>query len=126
VGSVTVDIGVPKDILTYTGNERGLAVELADGVVEVTAEADKTDSSQTVVEFSAKASGCIRPGILGYVKFDVSTSAQKGDVVLKLLSTKATTCEGAATQLAQGDDGQLTIFALDEQIPVVGCFLFTH
>lgn len=126
VGSVVVHIGVPKRILSYTGMELGLAVELADGDVEVSAAEDKVDSSQTVVEFSAKGKSCIRPGILGYIKFDVSTSAVKGDVVLKLIDTKATTCEGAATQLAQGDDGQLAIFGLDEQIPVVGCFFFTH
>jgi len=126
VGSVVVHIGVPMEILKYTGLERGLAVELADGEVEVTAANDKANASQTLLAFSAKGKSCIRPGILGYVKFDVSTSAQKGDVILKLIGTEATTCEGAATQLAQGDDGQLTIFALDEQIPVVGCFFFTH
>jgi hypothetical protein len=126
VGSLVVKVGVPKQILSYTGNERGLAVELAEGDLEVTTEDDKADSAQAITTFSAKGKSCIKPGILGYLKYAVSTSAQKSDVTLKLLSTDATACEGGAMQLAKGDDGQLTIFALDEQIPVVGCFFFTH
>lgn len=126
VGSVMVHIGIPKKILSYTDLERGLAVELADGEVNVTSADDPADPSQTVLEFSAKGKSCIKPGILGYLKFDVSTDAKKGVVDLKLLDSKGTTCDGAALQLAKGDNGQLTIFALDEQIPVVGCFFFTH
>ena len=126
VGSILLHVGIPKKVLTYTDQELGLAVELADGVAEVTTKDDETDSSQTILEFSAKGQSCIKPGILGYLKFNVATDAPKGVIDLKLIDTKATTCEGGEMQLAKGDDGQLTIFALDEQIPVVGCFFFTH
>jgi len=125
-GSILVHVGVPKKLLTYTDMERGLAVELADGELKVTTADDTVDSSQTVLEFSATGKSCIKPGILGYLKFNVSTDAQKGVIVLKLIDSKATACPNGNLQLAKGDDGQLTIFALDEQIPVVGCFFFTH
>ncbi|HWP84327.1 MAG TPA: cohesin domain-containing protein [Terriglobia bacterium] len=126
IGSVVVHVGVPKKLLTYTEVERGLAVELADGEVTVATADDKSDSSQMVVDFSAKGKSCIKPGILGYLKFNVSTEAQKGDIALKLLGTEATACEGGPLQMAKGDDGQLTVFALDEEIPVIGCFFFSH
>jgi hypothetical protein len=126
VRGLTVRIGVPKRVLTYKDKELGLAVELADGVLDVTAADDQGDSSQTVVVFSAKGQSCIRPGILGYFQFVISGSAQKGEVVLKLLDSEATTCADTAMELAKGDDGRLTLFAVDEEIPVVGCFLFTH
>jgi hypothetical protein len=126
VRGLTVKIGVPKRVLTYKGNELGLAVELAEGVLDVTAADDQVDSSQTVVVFSAKGQNCIRPGILGYLQFVVAKDAQKGEVILKLLENEATTCADAILQLDKGDDGQLTLFALDEEIPVVGCFVFAH
>ena len=126
VGSILMHVDVPKKLLTFTDSERGLAVELADGEVKVTASDDKNDSSQTMLEFSATGKTPIKPGILGYLKFTVSTEAQKGVIVLKVKDTKVTTAQGGPMQIALGDDGQLTIFALDEQIPVVGCFFFTH
>jgi hypothetical protein len=126
VRDLTVRIGVPKRVLTYKDKELGLAVELADGVLDVTTADDKVDSSQTVVVFSAKGQSCIRPGILGYLQFVIAESAQKGEVVLKLLDSEATTCADAVLELAKGDDGRLTLFAVDEEIPVVGCFIFSH
>jgi Cohesin domain len=125
-GSILMHIDFPKKLLTYTDSERGLAVELSDGEVKVTASDDKSDPTQTELEFSAKGKNPIKPGILGYLKFTVSDSAQKGIIVLKVKDTTATTPAGGNLQLAKGDDGQLTIFALDETIPVVGCFFFTH
>ena len=52
--------------------------------------------------------------------------AKKGVIPLKMKGTKATKADGGPMQLAKGDDGEITIFALDEEIPVVGCFFFTH
>jgi cohesin domain-containing protein len=126
VGSVALHVGVPKKLLTYTDMERGLAVELADGELKVAASDDKSDPSQTVLEVTASGKNPIKPGILGYLKFSVSNDAKKGVITLKLIDSKATAAAGGAFQLAKGDDGQLTIFAADEQIPVVGCFFFTH
>jgi hypothetical protein len=126
VGSVLMHVEFPKKLLTYTDSERGLAVELADGEIKVAASDDKNDSTQTVLEISATAKSPIKPGIMGYLKFNVSTDAQKGVIVLKVMDTKATAADGGKMELAKGDDGQLTIFALDETIPVVGCFFFTH
>ena len=126
VGSVLMHVEFPKKLLTYTDSERGLAVELADGEVKVAASDDKNDATQTVLEVSTTAKSPIKPGIMGYLKFNVSTDAPKGVIVLKVLDTKATAAGGGNMELAKGDDGQLTIFALDETIPVVGCFFFTH
>jgi hypothetical protein len=127
VGGVVVHIGYPKDLLEYTETERGLAVELADGETKATVGTNSGDAKQADLEFSATGKSCIKPGILGYLKFKVSDKAQKGVIDLKLQDSKASACQGAGdVQLAQGDDGQLTIFAIDEEIPVIGCFFFTH
>jgi hypothetical protein len=126
-GSIVAHVAYPKATLEYTEMERGLAVELADGEVKVTSADDPADAAQAVLEFAATGKSCIKPGILGYLKFKVSSQAQKSVVDLKLKDSKATGCQGAAdVQLAKGDDGQLTIFAIDEEIPVIGCFFFTH
>ena len=126
-GSIVAHVAYPKDLLEYTDMERGLAVELADGEVKVTSKDDPVDSKLADLEFAATGKTCIKPGILGYLKFKVSTKAQKGVIDLKLKDAKATACQGGSdVQLAKGDDGQLTIFAIDEEIPVIGCFFFTH
>jgi hypothetical protein len=126
-GSITVHVAYPKATLDYTETERGLAVELADGEVKVTASADPADAAQSQLEFAATGKSCIKPGILGYLKFKVSNDAQKSVVDLKLKDSTATACQGGGElALAKGDDGQLTIFAIDEEIPVIGCFFFTH
>jgi len=126
VGSILLHVGIPKKVLTYTDMERGLAVELADGEMKVTTADDKADASQMLLEVSTTGKTCIKPGILGYLKFNVSTTAEKSVVNLKLNDSKATACPTGNFALAKGDDGQLTIFAIDETIPVVGCFFFTH
>jgi hypothetical protein len=126
VGSVSIHVSFPKALLTFTEAERGLAVELADGDVKATLESDSDDPSQSSLELAATGKNPIKPGILAYMKFRVSTEAQKGEIILKLKDYKATTAQGDAMQLAQGDNGQLTIFGLDEDIPVIGCFFFTH
>ena len=126
-GPITMHVTFPKKLMTYTDSERGLAVELAEGEFKATASDDKDDATQTVLDISAGAKTCIKPGILGYVKFSVADSAPKGIITLKVKDTKAEKCGGGGDmQLAKGDDGQLTIFAADETIPVVGCFFFTH
>lgn len=126
VGSILLHVGIPKKLLTYTDVERGLSVELADGEMKVTTSDDKADSSQILLEVSAAGKNCIKPGILGYLKFNVSTDAPKGVIDLKLNDSSATACPSGDMKLAKGDNGQLTIFALDETIPVVGCFFFSH
>jgi hypothetical protein len=126
-GPITVHLTFPKKLITYTDSERGLAVELAEGEFKATASDDKDDPTQTVLDISAGAKTCIKPGILGYVKFNVADDAPKGIITLKVKDTNAGKCGGGGDMtLAKGDDGQLTIFAADETIPVVGCFFFTH
>jgi hypothetical protein len=126
VGSVNIHVSFPKALLTFTEAERGLAVELADGEVKATLGSDGDDSSQSSLELVTTGKSPIKPGIIAYMKFRVSTEAQKGEITLKLKDFKATAPKGDPMQLAQGDDGLLTIFALDEEIPVIGCFFFTH
>ena len=126
VGRVLLHIGYPKYLLKYTGTEPGLAVELAEGDVEVSLADDPMNSSQTVLEFSATGTKCLKPGIIGYLKFTISNEAQKGSIVLKLEDSKAPECNGGDLAVASGEDGQITVFASDEEIPAVGCFFFTH
>lgn len=126
LGSVSIHVTFPKALLTFTDSERGLAVELADSEVTAVVGNDSEDSSQSSLEVSATGKNPIKPGILAYMKFRVSPDTPKGEITLKLKDYKATAADGGPLQLAQGDNGLLTIFALDEEIPVVGCFFFTH
>ena len=126
VQSLTGHISFPRATLSYTEVERGLAVDLADGEAKGVLQEDKNDSTLSILELSISGKEAIRPGILAYLKFRVSPDAQKGIVPLKLVDMKATMADGGPVQLAKGDDGEITLFATDEQIPVVGCFFFTH
>lgn len=125
-GSVITQVSFPKASLSYVAVEAGLAAELAEGQTQGTLQEDKEDSSLTLLEINITGKNPIKPGILVYMKFRVSTDAQKGVIPLKLRDAKVTVSGGGPAQLAKGDDGEVTIFALDEEIPVVGCFFFTH
>ncbi len=124
--SALVHVSFPNKFLNYTGSQKGLAVELADGDVQIATSPDKADSSQTVVEISVSSKSCVKAGILAYFSFQAAANTPKGDIPLKLVDYKATSCQGSPMQLARGDDGLITMFASEEEIPVLGCFFFTH
>jgi hypothetical protein len=126
IGGAVIHVGYPTATFSFNDAERGLAVELADGQAKATVAQDKTDAKSSVIELALTGTSCIKPGILAYLKFQVSNDAKKSEVPLKLLDYKATGCQNAPLQLAKGDDGLITIFAIDEEIPVIGCFFFTH
>jgi hypothetical protein len=63
---------------------------------------------------------------VAYIKFKVAKDAQKGELKLDLLDSSAKAADGKPVELAKGDSGSVTMFAIDEEIPVVGCFFFTH
>ena len=126
INDAVVHVSFPNAYLNYTGSQRGLAVELADGDVQITASPNKADSSQTVLEISVSSKTCVKAGILAYFSFQASANTPKGEIPLKLVDYKATSCSGSPMELAKGDDGLITMFASDEEIPVLGCFFFTH
>ena len=124
IGTVVSKITFPKNVLTFNRAEIGLAGELSKAQVQATATPDNGNSDLTVLEITIAGQSPIRPGILAYLKFRVSTEAEKG--TLKLQDSKATTVKGEPFQLAKGGDGLVEVFETGETIPMVGCFFFTH
>jgi hypothetical protein len=119
------EISYPKKMLSFTKADRGLAAEISDAEVSAKIK-DNGDANTSVIELSAAGAKPIKPGILAYLTFTVSDTAAKGEVPLKMLSTKASSAAGEPVELAKGKDGEITVFLKDEEIPAVGCFFFTH
>lgn len=125
VVSVISEISFPKKQLTYTESERGLAAEISEAEVSVKPK-DGSDASVSVLEVSIGGKQALKPGILAYLKFTVADDAPKGELALKVLSTQAKSEGGESVEMAKGKDGEVTVFLKTEEIPVVGCFFFTH
>jgi hypothetical protein len=121
--SAVVHVSFPNKYLNYTGSQKGLAVELADGDVQI---ADKASGPDTMLEISVTSKTCVKAGILAYFSFQAAADTPKGEIPLKLVDYKATSCQGGPLELAKGDDGLITMFASEEEIPMLGCFFFTH
>ena len=124
--ALTAHVSFPSNILTFTTAERALAAELADAEVKATAAQDKNNKDLSVLEVNIAGKSCIKPGIVAYMKFKVSKDAKKGELKLDLVDSSAKGCEDKPLELAKGDSGSVTLFNMDEEIPVVGCFFFTH
>lgn len=125
-GSLAARLSFPKTVLTYNSVERALAAELADAEVKATAADHASDKQLGVVDLTITGKSPIKPGIVAYVKFSASKDAQKGELKLDLIESSAKGADGNPVQLAKGDSGSVTMFGADEEIPVVGCFFFTH
>ena len=125
LGSVTAEIGLPKNALSFMKADAGLAGEAAEADVQAKVQ-EGGDENLSVVQVTISANRPIKPGILVYLKLQVSKEAKKGSLKLKLESVKAGASEGQPLELAKGKDGEVTVFNLDEQIPQIGCFFFSH
>jgi len=125
-GSIMARVGFPSNVLTFTTAERALAAELADAEIKATAAPDKDNKELGVLEVNITGKSPIKPGIVAYMKFRVSKDAKKGDLKLDLLESTAKAADGKPVEMAKGDSGSVTLFNMDEEIPVVGCFFFTH
>ncbi len=123
---LTARISFPKDILSYQDVETALAAELADALVTAEVQEHPDRRSHSVLALTVVGQNPVKPGIIAYLKFRVAPDAVKGDINLDLLDSSATNPDGSQMELAEGDGGLITLFGLDEDIPVVGCFFFTH
>ena len=126
LNEVVGEVSYPKDALSFVDVELGLSGELSDASVQATEKENPDDSEVSLLEVTISGEKPIRPGILAYMKFRVSEGAAKGTLTLELKSSKGTTVEGDPVQMAEGRDGQVELFGADEEIPMVGCFFFTH
>jgi hypothetical protein len=127
MGSITLELTFPKEALHYVRGSAGLSGEMAGAVVEGTPTSDAPDApGLSLLTVSIKAKQPIKPGILAYIHFRVSTDAKKGMVPLKTRSVQAVALSGESQPLAKGRDGQVEVFDRDETIPLIGCFFFTH
>ncbi len=123
VSGISEVISFPKKALSLTKAELGLAGEQSQAEIKTEVKDDGSDPESARLEVSVTSKVQMKPGILAYLKFKVSEQATKSTVVLKLLDSKA---EPANLEVAKGKDGEVTIFNLNEEIPVVGCFFFSH
>ena len=126
MGSIKVELTFPKAALHYVRGSAGLSGEMAEATVEATPRDAPDVSGLSFLTVSITAKQPIKPGILAYIHFRVSTDAPKGNAPLKAQSVQAATLGGESQPLAKGRDGQVEIFARDETIPLIGCFFFTH
>jgi hypothetical protein len=124
--SITETVSFPKDTLSLNKAELGLAGEQSQAEIKADVKDDSSDPSASQVVVSITAKSPLKPGILAYLKFKVSDKAKKGTVVLKIADSKAESSGGLALTAVKGKDGEVTIFNSDEEIPVVGCFFFSH
>jgi len=124
VNTIVETVSFPKKVLSLTKTDLGLAGEQSQAEIKTDAKDGADENTDLVVTISSKE--LLKPGILAYLKFKVSPEAKKGTVVLKVLDSKVTANAGGNVEFAKGKDGEVTIFNLDEEIPVVGCFFFTH
>ena len=68
----------------------------------------------------------MRYGILAYLKFRMAKDVKKGGFALKLSGVKVSSSENTPIEVAKGKDGEVNVFESDEEIPVLGCFFFSH
>jgi cohesin domain-containing protein len=123
---VSETISFPKKVLSLTKMEMGLAGEQSQAEIKSNVKDDSNDPEASLIDVTVSSKGPLKPGILAYMKFKVSERATKSTVVLKLLDSKVTGEGGQALTAAQGKDGEVTIFNANEEIPVIGCFFFSH
>lgn len=122
--TIVETISFPKKVLSLMKAELGLAGEQSQAEIKTDMKDDADENTHLVVTISSKE--LLKPGILAYLKFKVSPEAKKGTVVLNVVDSKLTANSGGSVEYAKGKDGEVTIFNVDEEIPVVGCFFFTH
>jgi len=120
--------GLEEYYLTRT--EMGIlgarAGEMAEANVQGTVRDAPDVSGLSLLTVTLTAKQPIKLGILAYLQFRVATDAPKGMVLLRARSVQAASLDGQTQPLAKGRDGQVEIFERDEQIPLIGCFFFTH
>ena len=126
MGSITLELTFPKDALRYVRASAGLSGEMAGAAVEGTARDAPEASGLSFLTVSINAQQAIKPGILAYIHFRVSTDAQKGMVALRARTVEAATLNGEPQPLAKAATGQVEVFDINETIPMIGCFFFTH
>ena len=124
--SITETVSFPKDTLSLNKAELGLAGEQSQAEIKADVKDDSSDPSASLVVVSISSKSPLKPGILAYLKFKVSDKAKKGTVVLKIADAKADSSGGTTLTSVKGKDGEVTIFNSDEEIPIVGCFFFSH
>ena len=128
IGTVSEIVSFPKNALSLTKAELGLAGEQSQADVKTDVKDSPDDPATSLIDVSISTKAPpLKPGILAYLKFKVAPTAEKGTIVLKIMDFKATSGTGEALQQAvKGKDGEVTVFGINEEIPVVGCFFFNH
>jgi hypothetical protein len=126
VAAVVLEISFPQKLLSFKKADAGPTAEMSETPVSAKVKADSDGAELSILELTVSGTNVIKPGILAYLKFTIAESAPKGTASIKIVSTKATSAAGAPVQVSKGTDGDVQVFDKNEEIPVVGCFFFTH
>ncbi|MGH9782621.1 MAG: cohesin domain-containing protein, partial [Terriglobia bacterium] len=126
LSSITVEISFPKATLRFVRASAGLAGEMAEASVQGTVRDAPDVSGLSLLTVTITAKQPIKLGILAYLQFRVATDTPKGMVQLRDQSLEGKSLDGGPLTLAKGRDGQVEVFDRNEQIPLIGCFFFTH
>ena len=126
VVSIAKTISFPKKLLSLTKTELGLAGEQSQAEIKTSIADDPGNSGLSLLQLVISSKEPMKQGILAVLKFKVSTAARKGNIPLKVVDSKATAAGGAPLQMAKGKDGVIGVFDTIEEMPVTGCFFFTH
>lgn len=126
LSSITVEISFPKATLRFVRASAGLAGEMAEANVQGSVRDAPDVSGLSLLTVTITAKQPIKLGILAYLQFRVATDAPKGTVQLRDQSLQGGNLDREPQTLAKGRDGRVEIFERNEQIPLIGCFFFTH
>ena len=125
IASVVETISLPKKLVSFTKAVLGLAGEQSQAEIN-TKTTDGGSPDLSTLEVTITSKGPMKAGVLAYLKFKVSPDARKGTITLKLLESKGTTESGGPVQITNGKDGAIGVFDTTEEMPIIGCFFFSH
>ena len=124
IGSLAATLSFSKKLLALT--KAVSAVEQSRSEIKTSTKDDSGNPELALLEITISSKEPMKPGVLGYLKFKVSPEARKGTLSLKVIASKATTESGRPLPMAKGQDGAIGVFDTTEEMPVTGCFFFSH
>ena len=126
IASLTTTISFPRKLLSFTKAELGIMGQQSQAELQTGAKDDNTSADLSLLQLTVSSKESMKQGILAYLKFDVSVNATKGKIPLNLVDFKAVSSSGVPVSIAKGMDGAIEVYNTTEEMPVVGCFFFSH
>lgn len=126
IASLAATISFPRKSLSFTRAELGIMGQRSQAELETSTKDDRISPDLSLLEITISSKEPMKPGILTYLKFKVSVNATKGKFPLKLVNSKTASPSGDPVAMATGMDGAIAVYNTTEEMPLMGCFFFTH